>query len=288
MKTILVTGGAGFIGSNLCKKLVELDKGKVISLDNYSTGTKTNHVDGVEYIKGETKDIFNIINFVPDLIFHLGEYSRVEQSFDDIETVWQSNSEGTFNVLMYAIQHNSKIIYAGSSTKFGDSGLGRDQSPYGWIKASNTDLVNNFIDWYGLRAAIVYFYNAFGDNEISDGKYATLIGIYKHAIINNQPLKIVRPGSQKRNFTHVDDIVDGLIKVAENGSGDGYGIGNDKAYTIDEVADMFGGEKVYLPERQGNRMSAEVITGKTKALGWKAKKELDEYIYKFLASINEK
>ena len=155
---VLVTGGAGFIGSHLCDRLVQ-DGSRVTSLDNYSTGSKDNHVNGVNYINGETKNIDSLVTFAPDVIYHLGEYSRVEQSFIDVEKVWSSNKDGIFAVLQFCRKTKAKIIYAGSSTKFGDGGMGRFQSPYAWTKASNTELVENYGNWYGINYAITYFYN---------------------------------------------------------------------------------------------------------------------------------
>jgi len=276
-KNILVTGGAGFVGSHLCEKLVELNN-RVYSLDNYFTGSKDNHVDGVVYIRGDTKDIFELIDFTPDIIYHLGEYSRVEQSFDDMDKVWQFNKAGTFAVLEFVRKHGCKILYAGSSTKFGDGGLGRSASPYAWTKASNTELVQNYGAWYNVPYAITYFYNVYGPREIQTGKYATLIALFKEKMKNNEPLTIVSPGTQKRNFTHIDDIINGLVLVGENGYGDEFGIGSGEAFTILEVAKLYGGKIEMLPERKGNRMTADVMSAKTEALGWKPEKRLEDYI----------
>ena len=278
MKNILVTGGAGFVGSHLCERLAENINNRVYSLDNYFTGSESNHVDNVTYIKGSTQDIATLINFSPDIIYHLGEYSRVEQSFDDIDKVLAYNKEGTIAVLEFVRKHKCKILYAGSSTKYGDGGDNADASPYAWSKSSNTQLVKNYGEWFGINYAITYFYNVYGPREIQSGKYATLIAMFKEKMKNNEPLTIVRPGTQQRNFTHVSDTVEGLILVGENGYGDEYGIGSDEAYTIEEVAKMFGGEINYLPERKGNRMVARVVSDKTKALGWSSKINLGEYI----------
>jgi len=280
MKKILVTGGAGFIGSNLCEYLSKDENNKIVSLDNYSTGSKKNHIDGVEYIKGETRNIEQHIKFTPDFIYHLGEYSRVEQSFDDIKEVWKSNKDGIFSVLEFTRKTGAKLIYSGSSTKFGDGGLGRSQSPYAWTKATNTELVENYGNWFNVPYAIVYFYNVYGNREISSGKYATLIAIFKEKMNNNLPLTVVSPGSQKRNFTHIDDIISGLVLVGEEGFGDDFGIGCPESYTILEIAEMFGGKVEMLPERKGNRMTADLITAKTEALGWKANKSIKDYIEK--------
>lgn len=277
-KKILVTGGAGFVGSHLCERLSKNSNYEVYSLDNYFTGSELNHVSNVTYIKGNTKDIEKLVTFTPDMLYHLGEYSRVEQSFDDIEKVWEYNKEGIFAVLEFVRKAGCKILYAGSSTKFGDGGFGRSASPYAWTKATNTELVMNYGTWFNVPYAITYFYNVYGPREIQTGKYATLIALFKEKMKNSENLTIVSPGTQKRNFTHIDDIIDGLILVGENGYGDEFGIGSDEAFTILEVAQKYGGKIEMLPERRGNRMTAEVISEKTKALGWSPKRKLEEYI----------
>jgi len=202
----------------------------------------------------------------------------VEQSFDDIEKVWKFNKDGIFAVLEFVRKHGCKILYAGSSTKFGDGGLGRSASPYAWTKATNTELVQNYGMWFNVPYAITYFYNVYGPREIQTGKYATLIALFKEKMKNNEPLTIVSPGAQKRNFTHIDDIINGLILVGENGYGDEFGIGSPEAYTIKEIAEMFGGKIEMLPERKGNRMTADVISAKTEALGWKPTRTIKTYI----------
>lgn len=277
-KKILVTGGAGFVGSHLCERLAQDPNNQVVSLDNYFTGSEANHLPGVTYIRGSTAQIDQLIDFTPDYIYHLGEYSRVEQSFDDIEKVWEFNKQGIFAVLQFCRKTGAKLIYAGSSTKFGDGGLGRSQSPYAWTKASNTELVENYGDWFNIPYAIVYFYNVYGKREIATGKYATLIALFTEKMKANETLTIVSPGTQKRNFTHVDDIVDGLVMVGENGYGDEFGIGSPESFTILEVAELFGGKIEMLPERKGNRMTADVVTDKTQALGWSPKRRLADYI----------
>ena len=276
-KKILVTGGAGFIGSHLCERLVK-EGNKVTSLDNYFTGKERHHIEGVDYIDSPTKDIRWVIGTKnpPEIVYHLGEYSRVEQSFGDIALVHEYNTQGTFEVLQYIMLTGAKLIYAGSSTKFSDNGA--DASPYAFTKAQNTQLVMNYGEWFNIDYAITYFYNVYGGREISEGKYATLIALFQEKIRKGEKLSVVSPGTQKRNFTYIDDIINALVVIGQHGQGDGYGIGCDKSYSILEVAKMFGGEIEMLPERPGNRMSGEVVTEKTKALGWEAKHSLKDYI----------
>jgi len=284
MEEILITGGAGFIGSHLCEALSGFSK--VISLDNYSSGSKDNHVKNVEYIDGDTRDIESIFKErdVPSTIFHLGEYSRVEQSFDNIEKVLEYNKIGTLAVLEFCRKYNIKLIYAGSSTKYGD--IGSNSSPYAWSKASNTDLVNNYGEWFDLDYAITYFYNVYGPREVSEGSYATLIAKYLKLYKEGMPLPVVLPGTQKRNFTHINDIIHGLLYVAEYGEGDGYGIGSEESFSVIEVTKMFPSNISMLPKRKGNRMSAGVVTDKTKALGWEAKYSLKQYISERIKEID--
>ena len=277
-KYILVTGGAGFVGSHLCERLSKDESNDVYSLDNYFTGSRDNHVPYVTYIEGSTADISTLITFAPDMVYHLGEYSRVEQSFDDIKKVWQYNKNGIFAVLEFVRKAGCKILYAGSSTKFGDGGLGRSASPYAWTKATNTELVQNYGTWFNVPYAITYFYNVYGDREIQTGKYATLIALFKEKMKNDKTLTIVSPGTQRRNFTHIDDIIDGIVLVGEKGYGDEFGIGTQDSYTIKEIAEMFGGSIQILPERKGNRMTADVMTAKTKALGWNPTRNISQYI----------
>jgi len=279
-KIILVTGGAGFIGSHLCKQLAA-EGHRVIVIDNYFTGSRDNQVPGVEYREGHTKDIEKLVSEHPDIIYHLGEYSRVEKSFDEPAVVWDLNKDGTFGVLEFWRKENKKgeckLVYAGSSTKFADGGMGRDQSPYAWTKASNTELVRNYGTWFNLPYAITYFYNVYGPGERS-GAYGTVIEIFRQKYLAGQTLGVVAPGTQKRNFTHVDDIVDGLIRVGAEGMGDDYGLGDEREYSILEIAEMFDKPIEMLPERQGNRMSSIVDISKSKLLGWEVKRSIEEYI----------
>lgn len=274
----LVTGGAGFVGSHLVERLVGVGY-QVISLDDYSNGSEKNHVLGAEYRKGHTMDIETLVPEKVDIVYHLGEYSRTSQSFQDLDRVWRSNMDGTYAVLEYCRKNNIKIVYSASSTKFGDDNTGALQSPYAWTKAHNVGLIDRYAEWFGLPYAITYFYNVYGPRELSDPQYGTLIAIYGRLFKEGKPLPVVKPGTQERYFTHVADIVEGLILAGERGAGDGYALGAKELYTIEEVAQMFGTEIEYLPERPGDRKRASLdLTKSENELGWRATRSLKEYI----------
>ena len=285
-KTALVTGGAGFIGSNLCKKLLSLDW-NVISLDNYFTGKLENHIDGVKYIKGHTKDIEKLITEQVDIVYHLGEYSRVAESINEPGTIFDLNLTGTISVLEFCRIKKIKLVYAGSSTKYGKSHDGNTEgsnlSPYTWAKAINTDLVQRYGDWYNLQYAIVYFYNVYGENELS-GKYGTVIEIFKQKYLNNENLSVHLPGSQSRIYTNVHDTIDAIILVGEKGIGDGYGISAKESFGILEIAMMYTGAKIeMLNERSTSRIDSKVNSEKIEKLGWKQAHKLTEYIAEIVA-----
>jgi len=284
-KLILVTGGAGFIGSHLCKRLAK-DGHKVISLDNYFTGSRENHIAGVEYREGHTKDIEKHVSESPDIIYHLGEYSRVAKSIEEPDLVWDLNMMGTFAVLEYwrlCKDKGTRLIYAGSSTKMAtprpEGTAGRDLSPYTWSKASNTELVHNYGHWYDLPYSISYFYNVYGPRERA-GEYGTVIEIFRQRLLAGLPLQVRSPGTQERIYTHVEDTVDGLILIGEKGERDEYSIAAKESYPILEVAKMFGTEIEMLPARPTSRPSAALDTDseKIKVLGWEQKHTLEDYI----------
>lgn len=280
---VVVTGGAGFVGSHLCERLVR-DGHTVISLDNYFTGSKENHIAGVEYREGHTKDIETLVPEKPDIVYHLGEYSRVEKSFEDIAQVWNLNQLGTFAVLEFVRRRGAKLVYAGSSTKFSTDELGSNQSPYAWSKATNTELVKNYGTWFGISYAITYFYNVYGPRE-RPGAFGTVIAIFKENYKRGKPLAVVSPGDQRRNFTHVEDIVSGLVKVGESGVGDGFAIGDERSYSIMEIAQLFKTDIIMLPERRGNRSSATLDTRRIRELGWVNKHSVVEDIHTYINEV---
>jgi UDP-glucose 4-epimerase len=284
-KNILITGGTGFIGSHLAKVLS--DKNNVYVLDDNDVNKIPEELPGVHYTKCNTQ----LINHVPeykdiqfDLIYHLGEYSRVENSFDARERIWYGNMVGTYEVLEFVkTQNNCKLVYAGSSTKFGVDG--KFLTPYTWAKATNSELVKTWSEWFGINYATVYFYNAYGGNEVDSGNYATVVGIFKRLYKEGKPLTVVKPGNQLRNFTHISDIVSGLIHVGAKGSGDNFGIGADACYSVEELAQMFNTNIEYLPERKGNRSEGVLVSNKTKELGWRPRVNLRKHIEEWLQNV---
>jgi UDP-glucose 4-epimerase len=270
----------------LIKELLLLYKNtniSIISLDNYTSGSKKNHINDikVEYVNGNTWDISNISkiqNFKPKYVFHLGEFSRIVLSFEKTKETFWSNSIGTFEVIEYCLQKKSKLIYSASSAVFS----GNDLNPYVFCKSQNIELIKNYSKWFELNYAIVYFYNVYGDKQIGNGPYATVLGIFEKQYMDDENLTIVLPGTQSRIFTHIDDIVRGLILIAEKGFGDNYHLSSNEKYTINEVANMFNYSKIcYIPERRGERISSiEQENRMEKELGWTSKETLKNYIDK--------
>ncbi len=283
-KLAVVTGGAGFVGSHLSERLVK-EGYKVISLDNYFSGSKENHVDGVEYREGHTKDIEKHITETPDIIFHLGEYSRIAPSLKEPAVVWDLNISGTHAVLEFWRKAKCKLIYAGSSTKFASDEkskevAGRDRAPYSFSKAMNSELIHNYGRWYDLDYSIAYFYNVYGPRERAgqfDGSYGTVVETFRQCALNNQPCSINGTGEQTRAFTHVLDTVDALLLIAEKGGRDEYAISANEVFSLNELADMFGLEKQYAPATESSRSSGVEDTSKLQSLGWTQKNKLDEY-----------
>jgi len=284
MKTILVTGGAGHVGSHIIEELVKNPDNKVISLDNYFNGSTDNHIDGAEYRTGHTKDIDTLIPETPDIVYHLGEYARVAPSFDDVKKVYEMNIVGTFAVVEFCKNRKvGKLVYAASSTKFAAEGDGGShQSPYAFTKATNVDLINNYGLWYNLPYAICYFYNAFGPREKGTGKYATLIAHFEQLYLQNQEFTVVKPGTQKRNFTYVKDLAKGMIMVGEKGNGDGYTLGNTKEYSVLEIAEAFGGPVKLIDGNPGRIESGDAPDKARQELGWQTTVDIMDYIKDFI------
>jgi UDP-glucose 4-epimerase len=280
-KTALVTGGAGFIGSHLCERLVN-DGHRVISLDNYFTGTRANHVPGVDYRDGHTKNITEHVPEQIDVLYHLGEYARVAKSLEEPQLVWDLNMDGTFAVLEYWRKQKCKLVYSASSTKSvgarADGTVGRDLSPYTWAKAAMSDLVLNYARWYELPYVIVYYYNVYGPREREAKDYGTFIETCRQRFLKGEPHQVRLPGTQTRAFTHVADTINGIILAAEKGEGDGYGLASTDEYSLLEVAQMFGGEIEMLPQTKTTREQSVIDSEKISALGWKQTKTLKEYI----------
>jgi UDP-glucose 4-epimerase len=272
---ILIIGGAGFIGSHLCEAYIK--NNDVTSLDNYISGKKENHIPGVKYLDMDAKDILSI-DPEYQLIFHFGEYSRVEKSLNKIDFVLENNSLPILNILKFTKASNAKLIYAGSSTKFADDGENKFKSPYAFSKWQNSEIVKFYCESLDISYAITYFYNVYGGRENSDGEFATVIAKFLNLRNNNKKLHITKPGTQTRNFTHVEDTINALVLIANKGSGDNYGIANPKSYSINEVAHLISNNIGYLNKNVANRQSSQVLTRKTLALGWKPQKHLHEYI----------
>ena len=281
MKKILVTGGAGFVGSNLIENLISTGNYKITSLDCYFTGTDKNHIGGVKYVKGYTWDIekiFAIGEF--DIIFHFGEYSRIVYSFEDIEFVSNSILDGTPKVFDYARKSNSKIIYSASSSKFGNKGKDENLSPYAWMKSKMVELLKNYGEWFSLDYEICYFFNVYGPRQIYEGRYATVIAIFEKQFLNGELLTVVKPGTQSRDFTHIDDVIDGLVKALSINKCHEWYLRSGKNISIIEVAKMFGKYKL-IPERRGERFTSEEFESDTeRLLNWKPKKKLTDWIQK--------
>ncbi len=285
-KTIVVTGGAGFVGSHLCERLAA-EGHRVISLDNYFTGSPDNHLPGVEYREGHTKDIAKHITETPDIVYHLGEYSRVHKSLEEPAVALDLNIAGTLGVLEFWRKARCKLLYAASSTKSEATksigGIaGRDLSPYTWSKASNSELVGNYGRWFGLPYAVVYFYNVYGPRERAWGNYGTVVETFRQNALAKRPHEVNAPGTQTRSFTHVLDTVEAILLVGEKGEGDGFNISANDVHSIREVAELFGGEIVEKPQTKTSRSSGADDTSKIEALGWKPRHSLTEYVARSL------
>lgn len=282
MNKILVTGGAGFVGSNLIKHIRQSAPHiEITSLDNYFTGKESNHVEGVEYIKGATWEAAELLKGKQfDTVFHFGEYSRIVQSFNDIQYVEKTILGGTPIILELCRQWNAKLIYSASSSKFGNEGRDENLSPYSWMKSKMVELIKNYNQWFDLQYEICYFFNVYGPGQIMEGGYATVIGIFERQWKNGEPCTVVTPGTQSRDFTHVEDVVRGVVKAANRqvALNHEWHLRSGVNVPIIEVAEKFG-EWTLIPERRGERFTSQEFESDTETLlDWKAEKSLDEWI----------
>ena len=285
MKLILVTGGAGHVGSHIIEELVKDSNNKVISLDNYFNGSAKNEIPGAEYRHGHTKDIDKLIPENPDIVYHLGEYARISPSINEPEKVYDMNTVGTFAVVEFCRQRKvGKLVYAASSTKFATEGQERFANPYSFTKANNVDLINCYGRWYNLPYAVCYFYNAFGPRENGIGKYATLVAKFQEIYLNGGKFTVVKPGDQKRNFTYVKDLAHGMILVGERGIGDGYTLSNKQEYSVTEIAQAFGGSIEYVDGYPGRTESGNAPDKARTELGWDTTVDVMDYIKVFVTS----
>jgi UDP-glucose 4-epimerase len=260
---IVVTGGAGFIGSNLIKYLIKKTKFKIISIDNYSTGTKKNHVKhkNIKYIKDKNINISKLLkNYKKRIkvIFHFGEFSRIYQSFLKPRECLESNINNSFAVINFAKDNKIKIIYSATSSALGNNGKDENLSPYAWAKTKNIELIKNYSKWFGLKYELLFFYNVYGPGQILSGPMSAVIGIFETQFKKKVPLTIVKPGSQKRDFTHIDDIIRGCYLAFIKGRQDEYMLCSKKQYTILQIAKMFKTKIKFLPKRKGDRSSSSV------------------------------
>ena len=258
---IVVTGGAGFVGSNLIKKLILKTKFYIISIDNYTTGSKKNHIKNsrIKYLKGETENIAKILfdkKKKIKTIFHFGEFSRIYQSFLKMDDCIKSNSIGSNAVFNFCLSNKIKLIYSATSASIGNKGNDKNLSPYAFSKAKNLELLENLKRWFGFKFEIIYFYNVYGPNQICKGSMATVIGIFDEQFKKKKPLTVVKPGSQSRRFTHIHDTIDACYYAWKKNKNRHYSISSKESYSINEVAKMYKSKIKYLPPRPGERYAS--------------------------------
>ncbi len=259
-KTIIVTGGAGFVGSNMIGYLLKKTKYKIISIDNYSSGYKKNHLKNksVKYLKANTKDIFRLIKYPKNIqaVFHFGEFARIYQSFISMNECIDSNTVGTNSIFNFCLKNNIKLIYSATSASLGNKGRDKNLSPYAFTKAKNLELLENLKKWFNFKFEVIYFYNVYGPKQITSGKMSTVIGIFEEAYKNKKPLPVVRPGTQTRRFTHINDTIEICYLAWKKNLSRHYSISSKQSHSIIEVAKMFKSKIKYLHKRPGERYAS--------------------------------
>ena len=286
--TIVVTGGAGFVGSNLVCLLLKKTKYKIISIDDYSSGSKKNHIKDsrVKYVTAHTKNIANLLKKPKTIhtIFHFGEFARIYQSFLQMDKCLASNSIGTNAVFNYCLINKIKLIYSATSASLGNKGKDKNLSPYAFTKAKNLELLENLKKWFKFKYEVIYFYNVYGPHQISKGNMATVIGIFENFYKLKKPLPVVKPGTQSRRFTHIYDTVEVCYRAWRKKLCRHYSIANHKTYSILDVAKMFKTKIKYLPRRPGERYASALtnMSLSNKVYKYFGKIDLKEYIKEFL------
>lgn len=279
---IIVTGGAGFIGTNLCKKLVELGH-EVTSIDNYSTGKKENHIEGVRYKNSDIRNVYDykwVYNEHPDIIFHMAAIARIQPSFEQPKKYFTTNANGTLEIVDYCAKNNVPLIYAGSSSHHS----GKFKNPYTFSKDVGEEVVKLYQEHYNLKSSIVRFYNVYGPYQLTEGGYTTLIGRWLSNIEKGIECEIYGDGEQRRDFTHVDDIVDALIRIQKQQAyGYSFELGYGKNYSVNEVAKILGINPIYKPTKPGEaRNTLNIDRLAIDMLGWKPKINLEDYLSTYL------
>ena len=290
MKNIIViTGGAGFVGSNLIKLFLKKTKFNIISIDNYSTGLKKNHIKSkrIKYLKGNTSDIKILLKNYKlkiNALFHFGEFSRIYQSFKNFNECYESNSVGSKEVFKFCLDNKIKLVYSATSATLGKNGTDKNLSPYAFTKSNNLELLENLKKWFKLKYEIIYFYNVYGEKQIETGNMATVIGIFQNQYKTNKPLSVVRPGSQTRRFTHIDDTVNICYKAWKANKCAHYSISHKKEYSIINVAKMFDHKIKFLPSRPGERFASALtnFSHNNKVIKCYGKINLKDYISSFI------
>ena len=287
-KKIIITGGAGFVGTNLIRFLLKKTKFHLISLDNYSSGTKKNHIKNkrVKYIRGHTKNINDLIKDPKNVhsIFHFGEFARIYQSFLNMDECVESNFLGSNAVFNFCLINNIKLVYSATSASLGNNGKDKNLSPYAFSKATNLEQLENFKKRFRFKYEVIYFYNVYGTNQISKGSMSTVIGIFEHHYLKKKPMPVVRPGTQTRRFTHIDDTIEVCYLAWKKNLNRHYIIANTKSYSIYEVAKMFKSNIKYLPKRSGERFNSALVNKNlsNRIFRYFGKRELKEYIENFI------